>query len=125
MNPVIEERLFRHVDIEAYDKKGFIDYRSLKKNLEIKVKNLASAVGVTPRSLEKNPHSDKIQASLRKIAYVYRILKEMAGSEKEALIWLRASNPDYNNLSPIEIISQGDVDSVIDYLHDIRKGALT
>ncbi len=125
MNPVLEERLFRHVDFELYDKKGFIDYKSLRETLDVKVKDLAYASGITPRSLEKNPHSKKIQYALRKIAYIYNMLEEMTGSKKDALVWLKAPNPDYNGISPLEIILEGKVGEIIDYLDDIKKGALT
>jgi len=125
MNPVIEKRLFRHINHDIYDKRGYIDCRHLRENLGIKIKDLAMAVGVTPRTLEKNPRSEKAQTSLRKIAYIYSILEEMIGSEEGALVWLRAPNPDYDGASPLEIISQGKVDAIMRYLDDIKKGALT
>lgn len=125
MNQTAEEKLLYHVDHDMYDKQGFVSYRNIGKTLEIKVKNLASAIGITSRSLQKNPKSEKTQVTLRKIAYTYRTLKEMLGSEEKALKWLRAPNPDYNGTSPLEIISQGKVDAIIRYLDDIKKGSLT
>ncbi len=125
MNPVIEKRLLRHVDREMYDPKGFVDYRNLKRGLEIRVRDLAQAIGVTTRSLEKNPKSERIQSTLRKIVYVYRILEEMLGNKDEALLWLRAPNPDYEGMAPFEIILRGKTDAIIRYLDDIKKGSLT
>lgn len=125
MNPIIEKKLLRHVDREMYDPKGFVDYRNLKRGLEIKVRDLAQAIGVTTRSLEKNPRSERIQSTLRKIVYVYRMLEEMLGNKDEALLWLRAPNPDYEGMTPFEIILHGKADAIIRYLDDIKKGSLT
>lgn len=78
MNPMIEKKLFDHIDRELYNEHGFIDYKSLKDTLQIKVKDIANAVGVTPRSLEKNPKSERVQSSLRKIAHQVKLLLNFA-----------------------------------------------
>jgi len=104
--------------------RNFVDYNKLRKSLEVRVEDIASAIGVTYHSLEKNPGSEKIQTGLRKIAYTYRVLSGMVGSEEGALIWLRAPNPEYDGLSPLEIITQGKIDAIIGYLEDVKKGSL-
>lgn len=125
MSTLAEEKLLGHVDRGLYDAGGFVDYHKIQKHLNIKVQNLAHAVGRTPRALEKNPQSEKIQQGLRKIVYIVSLLKEMLGSEAEILIWLKAPNSEFNGLSPWEVIVQGEVDAAIDYLLDVRKGVLT
>ena len=75
--------------------------------------------------MQKNPYSENIQDKLRKIVYILVLLKEMLRSEEEIAIWLRAPNPDYDGLSPMEIITAGKMDSIIRYLEDAQKGALT
>lgn len=125
MSIAAKKRLFKYINRSLYDMKGFVDYNKLREHLGIKVKTLAHAIGKTPRALEKNPQSEKIQNEFRKLVYILVLLKEMLSSEDEISIWLKTPNPDYDGLSPIEIISDGKSDSVIGYLEDIQKGALT
>ena len=124
-NISLEKELLGHVDLKLYDCYGFVDYHNVQKNLHVKVKSLASALGKTPRAIQKNPNSETIQNGLRKIVYIIALLKEMLESEADNLIWIKAPNPDFGGLSPWDVIVKGEIDSVIDYLIDIKKGALT
>lgn len=117
--------LIEHIDRKLYNAKGIVDYHKLKEHINVKVKSLAHAIGKTPRALEKNPESENIQRGLRKIVYIISLLKEMLESKTEVLIWLKAPNSDFDGLCPWDVIAQGEVDTIIDYLIDIRKGALT
>ncbi|MCK4765708.1 MAG: DUF2384 domain-containing protein [Candidatus Aminicenantes bacterium] len=125
MSTATKETLFKYVDRDLYDMQGFVDYRKLRNRLGIKAVKLAQAAGKTQRSMQKNPYSENIQDKLRKIVYILVLLKEMLRSEEEIAIWLRAPNPDYDGLSPMEIITAGKMDSIIRYLEDAQKGALT
>lgn len=120
-----KKELFGHINRKLYNQEGFVDYHNLKKQLNIKVKSLAVAIGKTPRALEKNPKSENIQKELRKIVYVISLLKGMLESEAEILIWIKASNPDFNGFSPWDVIVRRETDALIDYLIDMKKGALT
>jgi len=117
--------LLSHVDRRVYDTEGFVDYQKLRKKLHISLKTLAAAVGRTPRAIEKNPRSEEVQKVLRKIAYAIVLLKEMQLTDAEILIWFKAPNPVFGGLSPWEVIVNREVDAVINYLMDIRQGALT
>ncbi len=55
--------------------------------------------------------------------YALELLKDMTKNESEIQLWLRAPNPEYCGLSPLEIISQGKIDSILGYLEDIKKGS--
>ena len=125
MSVLTEKKLLHHVNRKLYNAEGIVDYHTLQKHFNVKVKTIASAIGMTPRALEKNPRSENIQKGLRKIVYVVSLLKEMLESEAEILIWLKAPNPEFNGLSPWDVIVQGEMEAVIDYLIDMRKGALT
>ncbi|MBU4257576.1 MbcA/ParS/Xre antitoxin family protein [Patescibacteria group bacterium] len=125
MSVLTEKGLLQHVDRKLYNAKGIVDYHTLQRHFNVKVKTIASAIGRTPRALEKNPRSENIQKGLRKIVYVISLLKEMLESEAEILIWLKAPNPEFSGLSPWDVITQGEMEAVIDYLIDMRKGALT
>ena len=122
MGSILKEKLFSHIEQKFYDSEGYVDWIKLRKYLGLKVKNIAYIVGRTPRALEKNPRSEKVQKELRKLLYILELLKDMTKNESDIQLWLRAPNPEYGGLSPLEIISQGKIDSVIGYLEDIKKG---
>jgi len=121
---VIEKKLINNINLKMYTGEGIVNHNILKEKLKVTIKLLAQAVGRTPRTLQKNSESEAVQSGLRKIVYVYKLLEEMLGSEKKALIWLKAPNSEFGSLSPVDIIAKGEVDVVIDYLMDVRKGAL-
>lgn len=123
MYSILKEKLFSHVEQKFYDNKGYVDYTKLRTYLGLKVKNIAYIVGRTPRALEKNPQSEKVQKELRKVLYILELLKDMTRNESDIQLWLRAPNPEYGGLSPLEIISQGKIDSIMSYLEDIKKGS--
>jgi len=125
MRTAAREKLFESVDRYYYDLHGFVDPHKLQKRFGIKSIKIARALEITQPALQKSPHSDNIQLRLRKIVYILTLLREMLHSDRDIDIWLRAPNPDYDGLSPIEVITQGKMDSLINYLVDIKKGALT
>ena len=123
MGSILKEKLFSHTEQRFYDSEGYVNYTELKAYLGLKVKNIAYIVGRTTRALEKNPKSEKVQKVLRKIVYIHGLLKNMTKNESEIQLWLRALNPEYGGLSPLEIISQGKIDTIVGYLEDIKKGS--
>jgi len=122
MSGVVNEKLFGHIEDEFYDSEGYMDYKKLRMYLGLKVKDIAHIVGRSTRTLEKNPRSEKVQKELRKLGYTLELLKDMTKNRSKTQLWLRAPNPEYAGLSPLEVISQGKVDSIIGYLEDIMKG---
>ncbi len=107
MNVAVKEKLLKYVDRNLYDMEGFVDYQRLRERLGIRMAKLAQATGRTQRALQKNPYSENIQDQLKKIVYILVLLQEMLESRDEVSIWLRAPNPDYGGLSPIEVITEG------------------
>lgn len=61
----------------------------------------------------------------QKYSKVYKMLKGMVRTEDEIFEWLAAPNPEYENLSPLEILAKGHIDEIMNYLEDVKKGALT
>lgn len=125
MSVLAKDSLSKNADGNLHCMNGYIDYRRLREQLGIKSMKLAKALGKTQRYLQKNSQAEGIQKELRKLAYMMVLLKEMLGSREEILIWLNSPNPDYEDLTPIEIIIKGKSDSLIRYLEDIQKGSLT
>ena len=122
----INKKLMSHINQEVYNVEGFVDYQELRKQLHVKVKNLADAIGKTSRSIERSPHTEGIQKGLRKIVYIISLLKEMLPTKerKEWLVWLKSPHPEFTGLTPWEVIQKGDCDAIIGYLEDARKGTM-
>lgn len=120
-----KEMLTSHMMPKFQDTDGAVNYRKLADGLTLRIKDLSLAVHKTTRALEKNYKSKPIQQDLRKILYIWVLLKEMLGSENENLQWLKSPNPDFDGLAPIEIICDGRADAIIDYLSNIKTGQLS
>jgi hypothetical protein len=122
MSNILNERLLGHIEERFYDSEGYMDHKKLRTYLGLRSKDIASIVGRSTRTLEKNPRSEKVQKELRKIGYLLELLREMTNNRSQIQLWLRAPNPEYGGLSPLEVITKGKIDSVIGYLEDIMKG---
>jgi hypothetical protein len=124
---ITNKKLMGHVEQNFYSVEGFVDYQELRKQLHVKVKNLADAIGKTSRSIERSPQTEGIQKGLRKIVYIITLLKEMLPSQekKEWLVWLKSPHPEFTGLTPWEVIQKGDCDAIIGYLEDAKKGSMT
>lgn len=117
-------RLFRHIERGLYDATGLINLDNLRKELGLTVEQMAQAVGKNLRTLQKNPRSRPIQERLTRIVAVLTLLHELAENAEEAQLWLNAPNPDYAGLTPKQLIIQGKAQALIDYLNEVRTGAL-
>lgn len=125
MTPAIKEALTSHMATEFQDPDGAINYKKLAEGLTLRVKDLSMAVHKTTRSLEKNYKSKTIQQDLRKILYIWVLLRQMLGPGSSILQWLKSPNPDFDGVAPIDAVCQGKAESVVDYLSNIRTGQLS
>jgi len=112
--------LFDHINPNLYDLDGFVDYNKLTEFLKIKKVYLIKAIGTSPRTVEKNPHSQSVQDPLKKIVYIFSLLDEMLESQQEILTWLKAPQVRFNGKAPLDVIREGEMDLIIDYLYDIK-----
>ena len=122
MSNILNERLLGHIEERFYDSEGYMDHKKLRNYLGLRSRDMANIVGRSTRTLEKNPRSENVQKELRKIGYLLELLTEMTSNRSQIQLWLRAPNPEYGGLSPLEVIIKGKIDSVIGYLEDIMKG---
>lgn len=125
MTTATKEALTGHMATEFQDPDGAVNYRKLAEGLTLRVKDLSLAVHKTTRSLEKNYKSKTIQQDLRKILYIWVLLRQMLGSDTSILQWLKSPNPDLDGLAPIDAVCQGKAEAIIDYLSNIRTGQLS
>lgn len=117
-------RLFRHVERGLYDETGLVNIEQLRRELGLTLDELAKAVGKTLRTIIRNPHSRAIQKRLLQIIAVLTLLHEMTDGPEEVTLWLNAPHPDYAGMTPKQIIIEGKAQILVDYLNEIRTGAL-
>ncbi|MFY9268994.1 MAG: XRE family transcriptional regulator [Candidatus Manganitrophaceae bacterium] len=117
-------RLFRHVERGFYDETGSVDIENLRKELGLTLEQVAQAVGKNVRTLHKNSHSRAIQQRLIQIVAVLTLLHELIDTSQEAQVWLSAPHPDFAGMTPKQLIVKGKAQALVDYLNEIRAGAL-
>ncbi|WP_168059816.1 antitoxin Xre/MbcA/ParS toxin-binding domain-containing protein [Candidatus Manganitrophus noduliformans] len=117
-------RLFRHVERGFYDETGSINIENLRKELGLTLEQIAKAVGKNIRTLQKNSHSRAIQQRLIQIVAVLTLLNELIDNPQEGQVWLNAPHPDFAGMTPKQLIVEGKAQALVDYLNEIRTGAL-
>ena len=120
-----KEALTGYLEPELMEEDGSIDYKKLAQVFTLKIIDISKAIQKTPRALEKNHRTKDIQHNLRKIFYIWVLLRDMLGSKREILPWLKSPNPDFDGAAPIEMICEGKADVIIDYLTNIKSGQLS
>ena len=120
MTTITKNKLLNNVNLNFYDAEGFFDHKEILEFFQVKKKKLTDALGLTSRAVQ-NPHSESIQNFLKKIIYVHILLEEMLDSEKEIKIWFNTPQIRFGGISPKDyIFENGETDTIIDYLHDIK-----
>ena len=66
--------------------------------------------------------SDQRGSALEKLEEIAANLVRLTGSVKLSRIWLTTPNAELESDSPIEVIREGDADTVADLLEDILLG---
>jgi uncharacterized protein (DUF2384 family) len=109
----------KHVLLETqHQNTGYFDAVKIAQTLHLSLEDMAKAVGMTARALRGNPTSAKAQAPLTRIVAIVQRTREMfVGSLENALIWLRAPNPELGYRTPMSCIIAGNflaVEMVLD-----------
>lgn len=117
-------RLFRHVERGFYDETGSVNIENLRKELGLTLAQMAQAVGKNVRTLQKSSRSRAIQERLIQIVAVLTLLHELIDSPQEAQVWLNAPHPDFAGMTPKQLIIEGKAQALVEYLNEIRSGAL-
>ena len=108
---------------EPYDSHGRVDTEAVAKRLGVKMAVLAHALGMKPDTLRKNPVRESAQPiAQRLVAVIAELTRLFDGDEKSALIWIRKPNPDLEGASPLQVISEGDLDVVEGIVEAIASG---
>jgi hypothetical protein len=105
--------------------KGFIDAGRVAKAFGLSLSALARALDVTPSALTKRKTASAAQAGLRKLEFVWAVLRKELASEAKVRAWLNASHPELDNEPPRALLSQGSIAALADFVESGLAGQPT
>jgi hypothetical protein len=96
----------------------------LAERLELPLQRLATMARVHRNTVAMAPQSQKLQDALRDVVRVLSAAHAMTGDVDRALFWFR-NHPiaDFGHLTPMQLVEQGRVQTVIDYIESLSAGA--
>jgi hypothetical protein len=105
-----------------HNERGDIEPKELASLFEITQSQLARMLGVSRQRLKQSPHSVGIQRGLRRLEYLFARLRNLTGSPKNARIWLKMGHPDFDGVAPVDLLEEGHVEAVEDFVLAIETG---
>jgi hypothetical protein len=92
--------------------------------LELPIQELAELARVHRNTIQSAPTSPKLQSAMRDVVRVLSAAHALSGDIDRTLFWFR-NHPiaDFGHLTPIELVEQGKVQAVIDYIESLAAGA--
>jgi uncharacterized protein (DUF2384 family) len=100
---------------------------SIATNAGVREKEIAAVAGTTPQTLHRwrnsdvTPQSDHLQRVLD-LAYVVKELSEIY-TPPEVRIWLYERHRLLGGRRPVDLISAGEVDALLDVIAQLKDGA--
>jgi hypothetical protein len=92
--------------------------------LELPIQKLASLARVHRNTVSLTPTSPKLQDAMVDVVRVLSAAHALTGDIDRALFWFRNQPiPDFDHFTPMQLVEQGKVQAVIDYLESIGAGA--
>jgi len=107
---------------------GLIIPKAIAQQLDVSIQELSKITGLNENSLtvDSLSQSDVIQKKLQEITSVFIRAIPLNGSIKDAYKWyFSESLPSLGNLTPRELINQGEINTVIQYLDRMNEGGFT
>ncbi len=125
MNAVIHESFSKFLDsLHADDVPGAISPALLAGRLGVPVQKLASVARVHRNTLGMTPASPKLQDAMVDVVRVLSAAYALTGDMDRAIFWFR-NHPiaDFNHYTPMQLVEQGKVQAVVDYVESLSAGA--
>ena len=107
----------------VHDETGDIQVAELASLFEVSQAQLARMSGVSRQLLHQSPRSPKVQRALRRLEYLFARARNLTGSPVNARIWLKMGHPDLEGVAPIELLEEGHVEAIEDFLLAIETGS--
>ena len=107
----------------VHDETGDIQVAELASLFEVSQAQLARMSGVSRQLLHQSPRSPKVQRALRRLEYLFARTRNLTGSPVNARIWLKMGHPDLEGVAPIELLEEGHIEAIEDFLLSIETGS--
>ena len=106
-----------------HDETGDIQVAELASLFEVSQAQLARMSGVSRQLLHRSPRSAKVQRALRRLEYLFARTRNLTGSPVNARIWLKMGHPDLEGVAPIDLLEEGHIGTIEDFLLAIETGS--
>ena len=106
----------------VHDETGDIRAAELAELFDINQAQLARMVGLSRQHLHRSPRSVKVQRALRRLEYLFARVRNITGSPANARIWLKMGHPDFEGVAPVDLLEQGHLEAVEDFVGAIEQG---
>jgi DNA-binding response OmpR family regulator len=111
-----------HVVADLHNDRGRLDAKQFAKLFDIEIGDLLPALGKKGSTVYKTPDSEALQPVLRVLASTASGLVRLVGSTRHARIWMNAPNPALDGHAPIELLKQGNIEALADFVQDLLEG---
>lgn len=96
----------------------------LAEALDLPLEKLASLARVHRTSVSLSPTSAKLQEAMADVVRVLSAAHQLSGNLDAALFWFRNQPiPEFDHYTPLQLVEQGKVQVVVDYIDSISRGA--
>jgi hypothetical protein len=102
----------------------YISPARFAKVVGVSIQALAVLAGVHRNTVTQHPDSGRLQDRLRDMAKAILAAAALTGDLEQAIYWFR-NEPiaDYRQKTAAELVGEGQLDAVLAYLDDLRRGA--
>jgi hypothetical protein len=109
--------------LKADDSHTALSPEKLADELEVPMQKLASLARVHRNTVSLSPNSPKLQDAMVDVVRVLSAAHALTGDINRALFWFR-NQPiaDFDHYTPMQLVEQGKVQAVIDYIDSISAG---
>lgn len=109
--------------LKAPNSRTALSPERLADELEVPMQKIASLAHVHRNTVSFSPSSPKLQEAMVDVVRVLSAAHALTGDIDRALFWFR-NQPiaDFAHLTPMQLVEQGKVQAVIDYIESISAG---
>lgn len=109
--------------LKATDSRTALSPTELARALEVPAQRLARLARVHRNTVSLAPSSPKLQEALGDVVRVLSAASQLTGDVDKALFWFRNQPiPEFGHRTPMQVIEQGKVQPLVDYIDSISAG---
>ncbi len=109
--------------LKMYDSEGRIDGLAIASGLGESPSSMAKALGVPLQTMLENPVTELIQPlGLRLAGILDELTHYFGGDFKATVVWMRKPHPQLDDLSPLDLLKEGHINTVAAMVRMIGTG---